>query len=168
MSLTPNQERFVTEYLIDLNATQAAIRAGYSAKTAEVQGCRLLRYAHVAEAVKTAQDKRAKRTEITADAVVQELAKIGFANMLDYITVQNGDAYVDFSTLTRDQAAAIGEVTSEIYTEGKGDDAKDVKRTKFKLTDKKAALDSLGRHLGLFVDKTEHSGAVTVVVHKPE
>lgn len=76
MSLTPKQEAFVREYLLDLNATQAAIRAGYSAKTAEVQGCRLLRNAQVSAAVTEAQTKRAERVEIDADYVLRQAVKL--------------------------------------------------------------------------------------------
>lgn len=155
MPLTPKQARFVEEYLIDLNATQAAIRAGYSAKTAEQGGAQLLRNIKVAAAIKEAQDARSKRTAITQDMVLEEYRKLALANMLDYIKVQGGAPVVDMSTMTRDQAAAIGEVTSEIFMDGKGDDAKPVRRTKFKLADKKGALDSIARHLGMFVDKSE-------------
>ncbi len=75
MSLTPKQQRFVAEYLVDLNATQGAIRAGYSAKTAEVQGSRLLGNVKVREAVEAGMKARSKRTEITQDEVIQGLKK---------------------------------------------------------------------------------------------
>ena len=74
-SLTPKQARFVAEYLVDLNATQGAIRAGYSAKTAEVQGSRLLGNVKVREAVEAGMKARSKRTEITQDEVIQGLKK---------------------------------------------------------------------------------------------
>lgn len=163
--LTPKQARFVEEYLVDLNATQAATRAGYSARTANEQGCRLLANASVADAIAAAQAERSRRTEITADRVVEELAKIGFANMADYMkATPDGDPYLDFSALTREQAAALQEVTVEDFKDGRGEDARDVKRVKFKLADKRAALVDLGRHLGIFVDKSEvaHSGSVEV------
>ncbi len=87
--------------------------------------------------------------------MIRELAKIGFANMLDYITIgKDGDPYVDLSKLTREQAAAIGEVTVEDFTDGRGEDARDVRRVKFKLADKRGALVDLGRYFGLFTDKT--------------
>lgn len=156
--LTAKQQCFIDEYLIDLNATQAAIRAGYSAKTAYAKGSEMNK--RFAVEIAQAQAVRSKRTEITQDAVLRELAKIGFSNMLDYVSVTDGgDLVPDFSALTRDQAAAIGEVTIEEYTEGRGDDAQNVKRTKFKLSDKRAALVDMGRHLGMFKDKVEITGA---------
>jgi len=84
------------------------------------------------------QPPRKRRLSISADAVLQELARIAFANMMDYMTIQEGDAYVDLSKVTREQAAAIQEITSETYIdgyEGKGEEEKPivVKRTKFKL-----------------------------------
>ena len=157
-NLTPKQQRFVEEYLIDLNATQAAIRAGYSEKTAKVIAAQNLSKLNVQEAIEEAQNKRAERTEITQDMVLQELAKIGFSNMLDYMTkTDSGDLVPDFSALTRDQSAAISEITVETYTEGRGEGAEEVKRVKFKLSDKRAALVDMGRHLGMFKDKIEHS-----------
>lgn len=162
-NLTPKQQRFVEEYLIDLNATKAAIRAGYSEKTAKEIGSENLAKPNIAKAIQEAQNKRAERTEITQDMVLQELAKIGFSNMLDYMTkTDSGDLVPDFSTLTRDQAAAISEITVETYTEGRGEDAEEVKRVKFKLGDKRAALVDMGRHLGMFKDKIEHSGKIEI------
>src|SRR5580704_8983554 len=141
MKLTPKQARFVQEYLIDLNAAQAAIRAGYSAKTARVIGHENLTKPDIAAAIKKAMAERAERTELTADWVVDELRKIAGANMADYMKANPaGDPYLDFSALTRDQTAALHEVTVEAYVDGRGEDARDVKRVKFKLYDKRAAL----------------------------
>lgn len=159
--LTPKQARFVEEYLIDLNATQAAIRAGYSARTAKQQGQRLLTNVDVQAAVSAAQEARSERTEITQDAVLRELAKIGFANMSDYMrTGLDGDPVLDFSNLSRDQAAALSEVTVEDFKDGRGEDSRDVRRVKFKLADKRAALVDIGRHLGMFKDKIELTGQI--------
>ncbi|EMG53151.1 terminase small subunit [Ochrobactrum sp. CDB2] len=159
MSLTPKQERFVAEYLIDLNATQAAIRAGYSEKTAQQQGSRLLLNVVVQEAIAKGQNKTAEKLEITKDRIVEELAKIGFSNMLDYMrSGSDGDPYLDFSNLTREQAAALSEVTVEDFKDGRGEDARDVRRIKFKLNDKKGALVDLAKMLGFMVEKHEHSG----------
>ena len=81
--LTAQQQRFVEEYLIDLNATQAAIRAGYSAKTAEQQGSRLLRNVKVAQAIEAAQVARLKRTEVDADWVLRRLVAEADADLAD-------------------------------------------------------------------------------------
>lgn len=80
MALTDRQRRFVEEYLVDLNATQAAIRAGYSKRTAASQGERLLRHVEVAAAVRAAQDARSKRTEVTQDRIVRELWGMAMAD----------------------------------------------------------------------------------------
>jgi phage terminase small subunit len=150
-SLTAKQIRFIEEYLVDLNATQAATRAGYSAKTAYSAGQRLLKHVEVAEAISAARKAQAERTEVSADAVIAELAKLGFANMADYMKAgPNGDPYLDFSKLTRDQAAALIEVTVDDYIDGRGEDSRAVRRVKFKLADKRAALVELGRHFGIF------------------
>lgn len=157
--MTTKQQRFVEEYLIDLNATQAAIRAGHSKRRASEIGYQLLQKTTVQQAIELAKKERSERTQITVDRVLEELAKIGFANMQDYMKVgQNGDPYVDLSKVTRDQAAAISEVTVEDFMDGRGEDAREVRRVRFKLSDKRAALVDIGKHLGMFVDRREISG----------
>lgn len=86
MSLTAKQKVFIQEYLQDLNATQAAIRAGYSPKTAKEIGAENLTKPHVAAAIKKAVDERAEKLEISAEQVVTDLAKVAFAKMDDYCT----------------------------------------------------------------------------------
>ncbi len=166
-SLSPKQAQFVREYLIDLNATQAAIRSGYSAQTAEVQGSRLLRNVKVAEAVETAMSARSARTEITADRVLTELAKIGFSDIrkavswkanvtgmiededgTERLAVTNQVQLIDSDAIDDDTAAAVAEI-SQTAQGG----------LKIKLHDKKGALVDIGRHLGMFKDKIEHTGA---------
>jgi len=160
--LNPKQSRFCQEYIIDLNATQAAIRAGYSPKTAQEQSSRLLSKDIIQTEIQKAMCERGKRTEITQDRVIAELAKLGFHNMMDYISIEtDGYAYVDLSSLTREQAAAITEITVDEYVEGKGEDAREVKKVKIKLTDKKGPLELLGKHLGMFGDKVD----VTVTIN---
>src|SRR5580692_10166886 len=120
MKLTPKQARFVQEYLIDLNAAQAAIRAGYSAKTARVIGHENLTKPDIAAAFEKAMAERAERTRLTADWVVDELRKIAGANMADYMkSTPEGDPCLDFSGLTRDQTAALSQVTVESGPAGK-------------------------------------------------
>jgi phage terminase small subunit len=156
--LTDKQQRFVDEYLIDLNATQAAIRSGYSERTAEQQASRLLRNVKVRAEVAKRQNAIAAKLEITQERIATELAKIGFANMQNYLScTSEGDPFLDLSMLTEEQAAAIAEVTVEDFKEGRGEDARDVRKVKLKLNDKRAALVDLGRHLGMFKDRLEVS-----------
>jgi len=170
--MTPKQKLFVAEYQIDLNAAKAAERAGYSRKTARQQGQRMLSNVDISSAIAKAHSKRIEKLEITADRVLRELALLGFSNMLDYLSIRgDGAVTVDLSGLTREQAAAIQEVTIEEYVErtggankGSDDDFERVKRTKFKLSDKRAALVDLGRHLKLFTDKVEVEGKLDVEV----
>jgi phage terminase small subunit len=163
--LTPKQQRFCEEYIVDLNATQAAIRAGYSKKTAGSQGHDLLKKPEIQNFVSSLAEARSEKTKITAENVLRELSLMGFANMQDYMTVQeNGTAFVDLSQLTRDQAAAIQEIVTDEYWEGRGEDAVPVKKIKFKLADKRGSLELLGKHLVLFGDKVTHDGTVTVKV----
>lgn len=156
MSLTPKQAAFAREYLIDLNATQAAIRAGYKPANAASVGFENLRKPKIAAEVQRAMDARAERTEVTADRVVAELAKLAFANLADYFRLTpHADPVIDLSTATRDQLAALTEITVDGYTDGRGYDARDVKRIRIKMADKRAALELLGRHLGLWDAKTD-------------
>lgn len=154
--MTPKQQRFVDEYLIDLNATQAAVRAGYSAKTAEVQGPRLLGNVGVAEAIRAGQARIADKLHVTQEAVVKELARIGFSNMRDFASFNaDGVTLKDLEEMDEDAARCVAEVSQTVTKEGGA--------IRFKLHDKKGALDSLARHLGMFQDKLEHSGNITIV-----
>ena len=155
--LTPKQRQFVDEYLIDLNATQAAIRAGYSVRTAAEIGRQNLMKLEIQNAIWKVQAERSARTEITADRVVKELARIAFANPRKIFKWgPGGITLLDSEQLTDDEAA-VSEV-SETTTENGGS-------IKAKLHDKIKALDLLGRHLGMFVDKQEITGGtITVVV----
>lgn len=152
--LSVQEQRFVDEYIVDLRQAKAAIRAGYSEHSASQIAWELMQRPRILRAIAQAQEARRKRVGITADDVLSELVKLAKANMQDFMISQpGGDPYLDFSKLTRDQASALQEVTVEDYTEGRGENARDVKRVKFKLCDKRAALVDIGRHLGMFVDR---------------
>lgn len=146
MRLTAKQRLFVAEYMVDLNSTEAARRAGYSERTANKIGPELLGKTSISDAIKVAMENREKRTLVTADAVVAELAKIGFANMQDYI--KEGFSVADIQALSREHAAAIQEVTINETVAGDSDIL--TRNIKFKLADKRAALVDLGKHLGIF------------------
>lgn len=151
MPLTPKQAAFVDEYLIDLNATAAAKRAGYSSKTAYRTGADNLRKPQIEAAIHEAMQERGERTGITADRVLEELAKLAFANLLNYFSLtSDGEPYIDLTRVTPEQAAALTEITVEDFTDGRGEDARNVRKVKIKMADKKASLELLARHLGLF------------------
>lgn len=149
----PQHERFAQALAKGMNAHQAYTEAGY--KPNYSNGNKLAKRPEVAARVKEILGKAAKRAEVTVERVLAELALIGFANMADYMRVgSDGDPVLDFSALSREQAAALAEVTVEDFKEGRGEEARDVRRVKFKLADKKGALVDLGRHLGMFKDRT--------------
>jgi phage terminase small subunit len=130
--LTPKQEAFVREYLIDLNATQAAIRAGYSESTAAEIGYENLRKPQIKEAIDSAISTRAKRTEITADKVLQEIAGVAFAGLDAKSMIE------EMATLM--EAGLDGKPLRPDYNH------------------KLKALELLGKHLKLFTEKHEHGG----------
>jgi len=143
--LTRKQQMFVKEYLVDLNATQAAIRAGYSAKTANRIASENLAKPVIAEAIQSAMKERSARIEITADGVLQELAKLAFVNIQDFY--DEAGSLKEISALPRDVAAALSSVKINL-TEA-------CAVQEIKVYDKGANLERLGRHLKLFTDKVE-------------
>ena len=156
--MTAKQERFVEEYLIDLNATQAAIRAGYSPKTAQEQSARLLSKVMIQTAISKAQAERSRRTGINQDRVIREIAKLAFLNPVDVIDMDEatvkGEAH-------RDDTACIASVkVKNIPT----DDGAITER-EVKTYDKLKALELLGRHLGMFNDKVKVEGGLPVVLY---
>lgn len=149
--LTKKQQVFCKEYLIDLNATQAAIRAGYSKKTAGQIGDENLKKPEISHAIQLEMNKRAARTEITVDRVLKELARIAFADPRKIMKWnQRGVILRDSETLTDDEAAAVCEVTQTITDAGGS--------IKIKLNDKNTALQLAGRHLKMYTDKLALGG----------
>lgn len=161
--LTPKQARFVEEYLLSLNAKQAAIRAGYSQKTAQVIGNENLTKPLVQRAIADARAKLSAKLQVEREDLLRELLKIAFANSLDYMRVlPNGEPAVDFSALTRDQAAAIAEFQVDDYIDGRGEDAREVKRVRFKLGDKRGAIMDAAKLLGHVEDRVRVNGEIGV------
>lgn len=157
MSLTPKQAVFAAEYLKDLNATQAAIRAGYSPKTAEQQGPRLLGNAGVRAAIEAAQDDRATRTGITQDRVLCEASLLAFSDLTHYVIDDAGN--VQLTANAPDGAMrAISSIKRKRITRGTGENAYETFEVEIRLWDKPGVLKLAGQHVGLFRDKVEHSG----------
>lgn len=147
---SPRRDLFVKEYLVDLNATQAAIRCGYSKKTADRAGSRLLRNVEVQREVSEAMAKRAGKLELTAERVLAELALIAFSDPRQFAKWnKDGVVLEDSETLDPDHARCIAEVSSSPGPYGT--------TIKFKLHDKKGAIELLGKHMKLFTDRIEHT-----------
>lgn len=166
--LTAKQQRFCDEYLIDLNATQAAIRAGYSKKTANEQGARLLVNVSIQKKIFELQKEREKRTEITQDSVLHELALIAFAKASDYARVVEKDAMVEVDgnmvpVLDEDGNQVKYRTVEPILTDELTEDQKKaiavIKKGRdgfeIKPYSKIQALELLGKHWGMFTEKVE-------------
>ncbi len=151
--LTVKQQCFVAEYLIDLNATQAAIMAGYSPKTANEQGSQLLANLSVRARIDQALAERSRRTGINADLVLDELGKLMRVNADDVINMR--DATVKGSA-TRDDTAAIASVKVKVIPTEDGE----IVEREVKMHDKLKAIELVGKHLGMFQNKLELSGQV--------
>ena len=133
---------FAAKYIeLKFNGAAAAAAAGFSPKSAVVQASQLLSRKNVQHYIEEALDKVLTKSTRNTDAIIAELEKIGFSSMGDYLHItSDGDPYIDLSKATPEQLDALGEVTVDDYVEGRGEDARDVKRVKIKLLDKKGSL----------------------------
>jgi len=146
--LTPKKILFAEEYLIDLNATQAAIRAGYSEKTAKSQGARLLTDVDVAALIQAGADNRSRRLEISQDRVLLELAKLAFSDLRTFTGWgPTGIQMKDSDELEEHDSACVQEVSLHSTNSGYN--------MRFKLHDKCPAIKMLGQHLGMFTEKID-------------
>ncbi len=153
-NLTDKQERFCQEYLVDLNATQAAIRAGYSPRTAGQTGHDNLKKPEIAVRVAELKEERAERTRVTADKVVKELARIAFTDMRSFVEWGSGGVKLkESSDLCADDSAAVTEVSESFGENGR--------TLKFRLGHKDSALKLLAQHLGLFPKEAQPVGNLT-------
>ncbi|MEO5929755.1 MAG: terminase small subunit [Candidatus Kapaibacterium sp.] len=149
-ALTAKQARFCTEYTVRLNATAAAIRAGYSAKTAEQIGYQLLQKTSVQKRITELQKGRLKRVQVKADDVVRELARLGFSDIRQLIEWgEGGTTLRDSSTISDESAATISEISSVTTTMTTDAGEISTTRTRLKLHSKIAALKLLAEHLGM-------------------
>ena len=156
--LTPKQHQFINEYLVDFNATKAATRAGYSAKTAYSLGQRLLKQVEIQEALVQRRQEIFDANDLTPEKVISELAKIAFASMDTYTTWGPlGVRLVPSDQLPEGAAAAVAEVTESITDKSYN--------LRFKLHDKAASLDKLLKYLQW---KQEHMGLEARIVKLEE
>ena len=174
MALTDKQQRFCDEYLIDLNGTQAAIRAGYSEKTASAQAARLLANVKVQSQIQKRKQERIERTEITQDMVLQELALIAFSNAADYAAVvekpatMNGDDGTVIELFGEDGKPQMYRTVEPVLTKDLTENQKRALSTikkgrdgfEVKTYDKIRALELLGKHLGMWEEKVTVTGDV--------
>lgn len=147
--LHPRKEAFCGEYIIDFNAYQSAIRAGYSEKSARHMGCMMLQEPAIIERVQQLIAERSQRTEITADRVLREVARIGLSDVRRLFTKTG--TMVPIHELDDDTAAAVANIEVMEEYQGRGDDRVLVGHVKkIKLWDKNSAAEKLMKHLGLF------------------
>ncbi|MFR4979128.1 MAG: terminase small subunit [Butyricicoccus sp.] len=156
-TLTKKQQRFVDEYLIDLNATQAAIRAGYSPDTAQQMGSENLSKPVIRNAIDKAIAERSRRTGINQDRVINEIAKVAFLNPADVIDLNEAAVRDDAD---RDDTACIASVKVKTIPTDEGM----ISEREVKTYDKLKALELLGKHLGMFTDRVKMEGAVPIVI----
>lgn len=151
--MTNKQKRFCEEYLIDLNATQAAIRAGYSPDSASTIGGENMRKPQIRARIDKAMAEQSKRTGINADRVIRELARIALLNPKNVVDFTDATVLENASD---DDLAAVASVRVKIIPTADGNGIE----REVKFYDKPRAIEQLGKHLGMFTDKVEHSGSI--------
>jgi phage terminase small subunit len=164
-------ELFAQEVAKGSALSAAYVKAGF--KPSDSHASRLAHKPHIQARIQDIVGKAAAKTDIKVERVLEELARIGFANMLDYVSIgQGGDANLDLTGLTRNTAAAISEIVVDTHNARDGKDTVVVRRVRFKLLDKRAALVDLGKHLGMFKERAERidedGAAATAPAETPE
>ena len=155
----PKQSAFFLEYVLDYNGTQAAIRAGYSKKTAYSQSFDLLKKPEIQKEIQSRESRIENKVIITKDKILRELSMIGFANMADHVTIDDGTGCVQavgIDSLPVGASRAIKKVKERriIKSTAKGDEVLE-STFEFELHDKQQALVNMGKELGMFRDKHE-------------
>jgi phage terminase small subunit len=157
MALRGKQQRFVDEYLLDLNATQAAIRAGYSRKTAFIIGHENLKKPNVAAALAAAMQARAAATGVTQARVLQELAILDFSDPRHYQIDDQGNLTLA-EGVPPAALRAVSSIKKKVRHVGLGEQAETIYETEIKFWDKVGALRLTAQHLGMLLEKRELSG----------
>ena len=158
--LNEKQQRFIVEYRKDLNATKAAIRAGYSKKCAHSQGPRLLENAEIKAALAESQAKALDRADLSADRVLEEMRRLAFSNVQDLFD-EHGDLR-PIQTLTREQAACISSL-EVIMKNATARDGKIDRVLKIKTWDKPKVMEMLGKHFALLTERVQIEASDTLI-----
>lgn len=156
MKLTEKQKRFADEYLIDLNATQAAIRAGYSPKSAEQQGSRLLTNAKVRAYIDERMAEHSARTGVNQERIIRELARIAFLDPTQLVDMDSAEL---LDAASADDRAAIASVKVKTMS---GETEMIEREVRF--ADKIKALELLGKRFGMWLDRQQLDGTVGVQI----
>lgn len=152
--MPPKRARFVEEYVIDLNGTQAAIRSGYASNSADVEAARLLGDARVSEAIEKLKAQRASRVGVTQESVLHEMSLLANASVDHYFV----DAHGNLKAKPDAPEGAMRAVQSVKKTMKLDKDDNMTVTVEFRLWDKPGTLKLMGRHIGLFADRIEHTG----------
>lgn len=168
MALNARQQRFCEEYIIDLNASQAAIRAGYSEDTARSIASELLTKPDIQLCISELKQAISNKNEGLAQAVIDELKLLGFSNIQDFLAEEN--EIKDLSKVPRSHAACVESVKKTITEfQGSAESSGTKTSVQIKMYDKISALEKLGRHLGIFeADNRQKSATITVSIDDPE
>lgn len=158
--MNAKQARFVSEFRKDLNATQAAIRAGYSTKTAYSQGQRLLKHVEVAALLKAETAKQLERADLSASRTLEEMRRLAFSNVQDLFDA-HGDL-IPIHQLTREQAACIASVEIIMKNATAGDGKID-RVLKIKVWDKPKVMEMLGKHFALLTERIQVEGTSELI-----
>jgi phage terminase small subunit len=151
--LTPREVRFVQEYMIDLCGTAAAIRAGYSRRSANSSSSRLMAQLHVKKAIREAMDARARMVGITAEKVLAEISTVAFSDLKDHVKIRDGEVRVyDFEGMPDGSSRALESVSDTRDAKGAG-------KISVKLYNKMQALAMLAAHLGICRESVAVTGA---------
>lgn len=164
--LNPRHKVVVDEYLSNGFRKDMAMRkAGYSEFVSTNHQAKLFGRQDVIDYIQKKLEKATKKAEVTVEKVVDELAKIAFFNLGDAIVEshEDGSVSIDVTRLSKEQQAALAEFTVEEYTEGRGEARQGVRKIRLKPIDKLGALDKLARYLGMYNDKLELTGEVSII-----
>jgi phage terminase small subunit len=162
--LSAKRQAFVAEYLKDFNASAAAIRAGYSPRTARSQAADLLTKPNIAKAIREAQEKAFANAEASVERTINEYARIAYLDPAAFFDAQG--RLLPIAQMPEDARRAVASMEVEELFAGSGDERRRVGRLhKVRFASKVAALDSLAKHLGMFVDRLELRGGSGLRVH---